>query len=142
MLSVSELSRRHWNSIFNSFLLKTSFHFILKFTFVTFMINRPLSPAGSCISWCQSNFVYSGVTYEIYSKDFSCMHCVVCNCVIAGPYVKHVHCIFAHLYLVMIQNIAPNTINHPIFNIQHFTNWPQYSIFDMFWSDGIPAMCS
>ncbi len=65
---VSELRRRHQNSILNRFLLKTSFHCLLSITFVAFSIHWPLSPspAASSVSWCWSCFVCSGLTYEIY----------------------------------------------------------------------------
>ncbi len=49
---LSELRRRHHNSIHNKFLPKTSLHCLLSFTFVTFLVHCPLSPAASIVYWC------------------------------------------------------------------------------------------
>ncbi len=81
-----ELKRRHRNSIFNRFLLKTSFYCLLSCTFVTLLIHWPLSRAAPSVSWCRSCFVY----YEIYSRGGPSMYiyCVVCYRVIAAPYIR------------------------------------------------------
>ncbi len=99
----SSKQRRHRNSILNRFLLKTSFHFLLSFTFVTFLIHWTLFPAASSISWCQSCFVCSGLTYEIYSGGgpSTFIYCVVCYHVIVAPYVRSVGHVFAYLTLLM-----------------------------------------
>ncbi len=60
LLDDSELKRMYWNSILNRSLLKTSFHYLLSFTFLIFFIHRPLFPAASSISWYQSCFVWDG----------------------------------------------------------------------------------
>ncbi len=62
------------------FLLKTSFHYLLSFTFVTFLIHWPLPSVASCVSWCWFCFVCSGLTYQICSGDSPSMYvyCVVC----------------------------------------------------------------
>ncbi len=57
---LSELRRRHGNSILNRFLLKSSYC-LLSITFVTFLIQWPY------VSFCRSCFVCSGLTYDIYS---------------------------------------------------------------------------
>ncbi len=44
-----ELRRRHENAILNRFLLKTYFHCLLSFTFVTILIHWPLSPSASSV---------------------------------------------------------------------------------------------
>ncbi len=74
---LSELERRHQNSILNMFLLKTSFHCLLSFTFVTFLIHCTLSPAGSCISCRQSCFVCSRLTKYTVEVVPICT-CVLC----------------------------------------------------------------
>ncbi len=47
---LSKLSKKHQNSTLNRFLLRVSFHHLLSFTFVTFLIHWSLSVAGSCLS--------------------------------------------------------------------------------------------
>ncbi len=63
---LSKLRRRHQNSTHNRFLMKTSFHYLFSFTFVTFWIHWSLFSAASSVSWCWSCFVCSGLKYEIY----------------------------------------------------------------------------
>ncbi len=83
---------RHRNFTLHRFLLETSFHCSLAFTFVTFLIHCPLHPAASSVSWCRYCFVCSGLTYEIYSGGgpSTFVYCVICYCVIAAPYVRSV----------------------------------------------------
>ncbi len=91
------------NSTLKRFLLKTSFHCLPSFTVVTFMIQWPLSLAASCVYWCQSCFVCSGFTCEIYSGSgpITYMNCVVGYRVIAAPCVRSIGCVFAHLYTLV-----------------------------------------
>ncbi len=103
-LLLSELRRIHRNSILNRFLLKTSFHCLLSFTFVTFLIHWSLSPAASIISWCRSYFVSSGLTYEIYigCGPFMYIYYMVSY---HGPYVRSVVVSLHTIALLMtIQN--------------------------------------
>ncbi len=44
-----------------------SMHCLFSFTFVTFWILWPLSPAASSVSWYWSSLVCSGLAHEIYS---------------------------------------------------------------------------
>ncbi len=93
------LRRRHPYNIVDGFLLITSFHCSLSFTFFTFLINWPLSPAGFCMYWCWSRFLCSGLTYEIYGGGGPSMYLYsVVYHVIAAPYVGSFGCLFAHLY--------------------------------------------
>ncbi len=73
----NELRRKDRNSIYNRFLLKTYFHCLLSFTFVTLLIYWPLSPADFSVFWCQSCFVCSGLTYEIYSGYICLYACIL-----------------------------------------------------------------
>ncbi len=72
----------------DGFLLKTSFHCLLWFTFVTFFIHWPLFPAASSLSRCWSCFICSGLMYEIYSGgDPPYVHILhVCYCMIAAQF--------------------------------------------------------
>ncbi len=79
------------------------FHCLLSFTFVTFLILWPLSPAASIISWCWSCFVCSELAYEIYSGGGPSLYvyCVVCCHMMAAPYssiCKKCCCVFTHHY--------------------------------------------
>ncbi len=75
-------------------------HCLLSFTFVTFLILWPLSPAVSSVSWYWSCLVWSVLAYEIYSGGGPSMYayCVVCYRVIVAPYVRSVGYVFAYLY--------------------------------------------
>ncbi len=77
-----------------------SMHCLLSFTFVTFLIVWPLSPAASSVSWYRSCLVWSGLAYEIYSGGgrSTYVYCVVCYRVIVAPYVRSVGHVFAYLY--------------------------------------------
>ncbi len=77
-----------------------SMHCILWFTFVTFLILWPLSPASSSVSWYRSCLVCSGLSYEIYSGDGPSIYvcCVVCYRVIVAPYVRSIRNVFENLY--------------------------------------------
>ncbi len=70
---LSEVRRRHWNSILNRFPVKISFHTLL--TFIYILIVWPLSPAASSVSWYCSR-----LAYEIYSGGgpSTYVYCVVC----------------------------------------------------------------
>ncbi len=70
---LSELSSRHWNSIFNRFLPPEDL-FSLLTKLLTFLIYWPLSLAASCVYWCWSCFVCSGLTYEVYSEGGSSIY--------------------------------------------------------------------
>ncbi len=91
---LSQLRRRHQHSKLNRILLKTTFHCLLSFAFVTFLIHCNLSPAASSnyVSWCWSRFVCSGLTYEIYSGGgpSTYVYCMVSYHLIAAPYVRTV----------------------------------------------------
>ncbi len=68
--------RRHWNSILYMFLLKTFFHCLFSFIFVTFsLIHWPLGPAPSSVSWWRSCFDCSGRVYETV-----CILCGLLSC--------------------------------------------------------------
>ncbi len=104
---LSELRRRHRNSILNRFLLKTSFHALLTFIyFCYFFILWPLSPAASSVSWYRSCLVWSGLAYEIYrgGGPSTYVYCVVCYRVIVAPYVRSVGHVFTFTLLMMIRN--------------------------------------
>ncbi len=75
-------------------------HCLLLFTFVTFFILWPLSPAASSVSGYRSCLVCFGLAYEIYSAGVPSMYvyCVVCYRVIVAPYVRSVGHVFAYLY--------------------------------------------
>ncbi len=77
-----------------------SMHFLLSFTFVTFLILWPLSPSASSVSWYQSCHLCSGLAYEIYSGGgpSTYVYCVVCYRVIVAPYVRSVGHVFAYIY--------------------------------------------
>ncbi len=95
---LSELRRRHRNSRF--LLRPSSMHCLLSFTFVTFLILWPLSPAASSVFLYRSCLVCSGLAYEIYSGGcpYTYVHCVVCYHVIVAPYVRSVGHVFAYIY--------------------------------------------
>ncbi len=104
---LSELRRMHDNSILIRFFLKISFHCILSFTFVTFLIHWPLPPAASSDTWCQSCFICSELTYEIYSMGgpSRCVYCVVCYRLTTAPNVKSVtKSLCTIILLMMVQN--------------------------------------
>ncbi len=93
--------KSHWNSILNRFPLNTFLHcFSVLFTFVTFLIQWPLSPVGYCIPWCRSCRVCSGLTYELYSGCDPSLYpnCVVCYRLLAVPCVWSVGCVFEHIH--------------------------------------------
>ncbi len=73
------------------------------FIFVTFLIQWPLSPVASSVSWCRSCFVYSGLTYGIYSRGGSStyVYCMVCYHVMAAPYVINIAVSFHTVTLLM-----------------------------------------
>ncbi len=73
-------------------LLKTSFHCLLSFTFVTFLIHWPLSPAAFGVSWCWSCCFCTGLIHEIYSgvDPSAYVYCLVCYRMIVAPYVRSV----------------------------------------------------
>ncbi len=77
-----------------------SMHCLLSFTFVTFLILWPLSPAASSVFWYRSCLVWSGLAYGIYSGGgpSTYVYCVVCYHVIVAPYVRSVGHVFAYLY--------------------------------------------
>ncbi len=70
----------------------SSFYFLLSVAFATFLNHWPLSSAASSISWCWSCFLYSGLTYEIYSGNGApvYIYCMICYRVVVAPYVKGV----------------------------------------------------
>ncbi len=106
-----ELRRTHRHSILNTFFTKTSFHCLLSFTCVTFLIHWPLSPVMASVSWCRSCFVCSGLAYEIYSRGgcSTYIYCVVCYRMIAVPYVRSVVISLNTVtLLVMIRNARWN----------------------------------
>ncbi len=77
-----------------------SMHYLLSFTFGTFLIPWPLSPAVPSVSWYRSCLVCSGLAYEIYSGGgpSKYVYCVVCYHVIVAPYVRSVGHVSAYLY--------------------------------------------
>ncbi len=98
---LSELRRKHRNSILNRFLLMTSFHALLTFIYFYYLfILWPLSPTASSVSWNRSCFVCSWLTYEIYSGGgpSTYVYWVVCYCVIVALCVRSVGHVFAYLY--------------------------------------------
>ncbi len=76
-----------------------------------FLIHLRLSLTSSYVYWCWSCFVYSGLTYEIYSgaSPSTYIYSVVCYCVI---YKK------CWLYLVHLYTLVDDT-EHP---------WPELSL--------------
>ncbi len=97
---LSELRTRHKNSILNRLLLKNSFHCLLWFLFVTFLIQWPLHLACSWVYLCWSCFVCSRLTYEIYScgGPSTYIYCVVCYLMIAALCDRNIGGIFSPLY--------------------------------------------
>ncbi len=81
-------------------LIKTSFTGLLSFTFVIFLIHWHLSPAASIVSWCQSCFVCSRLTYEIYSGGTPSIYiyCMVCYHAIAARISKNSFHVFVHCF--------------------------------------------
>ncbi len=75
---------------------------ILSFTFVTFLILWPFSPAASSVSWYQSCHVCSGLAYKMYSGGGPSLYvyCVVCYRVIVAPYVRSIGCVFAYPFIL------------------------------------------
>ncbi len=72
------------------FLLKIFFHWVLSFTFVTFLIHWPLSPVAFSVSWCWSSFVCSGLMKYSGGGPSTYIYCIVCYRVIATPCVRSV----------------------------------------------------
>ncbi len=132
-----------------------SMHCLLSFTFVSFLILWPLSPAASRVSWNRSCLVCSGLAYEIYNRGGPSMYvyCVICYRAILIPYVRSVGHVFAYIYTLddsespihyatsLLPKIFPLIlISHRIMYLLKVIAWKwklewKLWIFKLFWSE-------
>ncbi len=113
---VEWVEEKRRNSIFNRFLLKTSFHALFTFIYFCYLFGS-LSPAASSVSWYWSYLVYSELAYEIYSGGgpSAYVYCLVCYRVIVAPNVWSVGHVFTYLY-----TLDDNLESHSLWTMRLF----------------------
>ncbi len=92
------VSWRHQNALLSRFLLKTSFHCLLSFTFLPFLIYLPLYSAVSSVCWCPF-YLFSTYIWNIQWR-WSLHKRTLCGLLScdSSPMCRKCCCVFAHNY--------------------------------------------